>query len=291
MSSWFLLTLVSAIALGLYDLGKKHAVKDNSLLPVLFWSTLCGAVSFLLLIAVQGQFVSAWHCDWAEYWLIWVKGLLVAGSWYCGYAALRVLPISLASPIRATAPLWVFFGGVCLYHEFPNGLEALGMLLIFSGYFALNALGSLEGFSIRHPGIQYCLAGTLLGAGSALYDKFLLNTTSINPLTVQLYFSLDVFICFAVAWAVRRLCHGPLEPLQWRWTIPATGMMLIVSDFTYFHAVSLPDIQISQISLIRRSSCLLTFFLGAYLFHDRNVGFKSLALALILAGVTIMALV
>lgn len=290
MSSWFLLTLISAVALGLYDLGKKHAVKENSLLPVLFWSTFSGTACYLLLLAVTRQLFAACHCEWHQYLLIWVKGLLVAGSWYCGYAALRVLPISLASPIRATAPLWVFLGGVCLYREYPNGIEALGMMLIFAGYFMLNALGRLEGFPFRHPGVKYCMAGTLLGAASALYDKYLLNTVSINPLTVQLYFSLDVFICFAVAWAVRRLWSGPLEALQWRWTIPTTGMMLILSDFTYFHAVSLPDIQISQISLIRRSSCLLTFFLGAYFFHDRNVGSKTIALALILVGVTIMAL-
>ncbi len=38
--SWIAASLVSAFFLGLYDLSKKHALRDNAVLPVLFLSTL-----------------------------------------------------------------------------------------------------------------------------------------------------------------------------------------------------------------------------------------------------------
>ena len=69
-----------------------------------------------------------------------------------------------------------------------------------------------------------------------------------------------------------------------------TGILLILSDFTYFHAVSLPDVPISVLSLFRRSSIVITFVVGAYLFRDKFMRKKAWALLIILAGVAIIAL-
>ena len=77
---------------------------------------------------------------------------------------------------------------------------------------------------------------------------------------------------------------------QWRWTIPATGILLIAADFLYFYAVSMPDIHISILSLVRRCNCIVTFGFGVWLFHDTNIKRKALALLFILLGVIILAL-
>ena len=50
---WIAASLVSAFFLGCYDLSKKHALRENAVVPVLFLSTICGAVVWLaLLLAV-----------------------------------------------------------------------------------------------------------------------------------------------------------------------------------------------------------------------------------------------
>ena len=51
---WIAASLVSAFFLGLYDLSKKHALRDNAVLPVLFLSTVCGAAVWLLLLLLAG---------------------------------------------------------------------------------------------------------------------------------------------------------------------------------------------------------------------------------------------
>ena len=69
-----------------------------------------------------------------------------------------------------------------------------------------------------------------------------------------------------------------------------TGILLIAADYLYFYAVSLPDIHISILSLVRRCSCIVTFAFGVWYFRDLNIKRKVFALALILLGVAILAL-
>ena len=49
---WIAASLVSAFFLGCYDLCIKHAVRDNAVLPVLFFANLSSASVWLLLMAV-----------------------------------------------------------------------------------------------------------------------------------------------------------------------------------------------------------------------------------------------
>ena len=51
--NWIVATLLSALFLGLYDLCTKHAVRENAVLPVLFFSTLTGASVWLGLLLAQ----------------------------------------------------------------------------------------------------------------------------------------------------------------------------------------------------------------------------------------------
>ena len=79
-------------------------------------------------------------------------------------------------------------------------------------------------------------------------------------------------------------------PFTWRWPILSSALLLLVADYLYFYAVSLPDIQISQVSLVRRTSSLVGFAFGAFVYKDKHICGKFIALLMILAGVAIMAL-
>ena len=51
--NWIVAILFSAFFLGLYDLCTKHAVRANAVTPVLFFSTLTGALVWIILLLVQ----------------------------------------------------------------------------------------------------------------------------------------------------------------------------------------------------------------------------------------------
>ena len=134
------------------------------------------------------------------------------------------------------------------------------------------------------------ILGTLLGAASALYDKYLLGVLHIPRTTLQFWFSVNLVGILGAALAATAFCRTKGRRFEWRWTIPVTGILLIVADWLYFYALSKPDVQISIVSLMRRSNCVVTFAFGSWIFHDRNVKGKAVALALILAGVTVLAI-
>ena len=62
---WITATLVSAVMLGCYDLSTKHAVRDNAVLPVLFFANVCSATVWCALLAwplfAPGQLPPALH--------------------------------------------------------------------------------------------------------------------------------------------------------------------------------------------------------------------------------------
>jgi len=282
--------LASALALGFYDICKKHALRDNSVMPVLFLSTCAGAAGFAAYLALTGNLAEAAAASPSELGLTSIKILLVGGSWICSYYALRELPITLASPVRSTAPLWTFLGGVLIFGERLTALQLLAAVVIFAGYCVFSVCGKLEGFPLRSRGMLLIVAGTLLGAASALYDKFLMNTLKLPPFRVQFCFMTGLAVLLGISWLIRRFCVGHNRPFVWRWTIPVIGLVLVLADALYFYAVSLPGAQISLVSMLRRMSCVVSFGFGALCFGEKNIGRKLAALALFMLGVLLLSL-
>lgn len=290
---WVLPILGSALLLGIYDVTKKQAVKENSVMPALFWATFAGSVFFLAAMAFTGRFMSMLKTADVLLIPVLIKSMIVSFSWVCVYYAMRELPVSIAAPIRATSPLWVFAGGLIFYGEIPTVPQGCAMILIFAGYYLFSVFGKLEGISFRRcKGIHLIFLGTLVGSASALYDKYLLGVKQFPSDAVQFWFSVWLVVILGAAYAVRRFCFPQKNalPFQWRLSIPLTGILLICADFLYFHALSCPDTPVSILSLVRRSNCIVAFTIGSIWFHEKNKGKKSIALAAVLIGVAILAL-
>ena len=78
------------------------------------------------------------------------------------------------------------------------------------------------------------------------------------------------------------------EPLSWNPAIPLIGILLVVSDFVYFYALSDDRALIAILSVIRRSSVIISFAAGALFFKEGNLKRKGLALTGILLGVVLI---
>lgn len=289
MQPWLLPIFLSAIILGIYDTCRKHAVKDNSASFVLFLSSLSGFIFLSISLLIAGKFIDAASCSFREYMLIFLKTCIIGSSWGCVYTAMKKLPISIAAPIRSSAPLWTILLAIPIFHEQISLITALGMLIVFCGYYGLSNVGSLEGFSIKSKSMLFLIAGTLIGSCGALFDKFILGSLKLSPLTVQFYFSFTLTLLFGLFF-FKNYSKKPTYAFYYRWTIPATGILLIISDFVYFYAVNIDGAPISIITILRRCSCVITFLLGAFLFHDKNIKKKFIALLVILLGVLIVTL-
>ncbi len=303
--TWIGWILASAVFLAFYDLAKKASVRDNAVLPVLLVSTAFGCAAFLAGLWASGRFAPVMaRIDPRLVGLAAVKSLVVATSWVFTFCALRTLPISIATPIRAGAPALVFLLAACLYGERPAPLQGLGMLIVFGGYFVFSWAGRHEGIDFwRNRAVWCAVAGMCFSALSAIWDKFIFRHEASAPddphlvESVQMLFQVGLVVVYgtllavAAAWRRRaRAAHQAAPRFAWRWTIPCVGILLAFADWLYFRGIHEDGVLISVASLMRRFSVVITFVLGAKFFHETNLLRKSLALAAVLVGIALICL-
>jgi transporter family protein len=292
---WVILGIVSSLFLGIYDILKKSSLKGNAVIPVLFFGSLSSAVIFLfpvmLSLISQEASGSFWYIPPAglhEHLLIFLKAIIVASSWILAYFALKHLPITIVSPIRASGPFWTLIGAIIIFGEQLNALQWIGLLTTLVSYYLFSIAGGKEGINFaKNKWVFFIILATIIGAVSGLYDKFLIK--NINRLTVQAYFSLYMIVVllpvFFFIWYPRR---NKTSPFHWRWTIPLIGAVLTLADFAYFWSLSYEGSLISILSALRRSSVIYAFGFGAILFKEVNIKSKALILLGILAGVILI---
>lgn len=181
---WILLSLLSAAFLGVYALAKKSAVHENAVPPVLLLNVSTAAIVYLPVMIVS-VFCPQWlngsrflieRLSVTQHLLLFMKSLLVGASWIPAFNSLKRLPISIATPIRSTSPLWTILIGATVFAERPTPLQWCGIATILLAFFAFSRVGSREGIHFRsNRWVVMMIGATLLGSMSALYDKFLLQ--------------------------------------------------------------------------------------------------------------------
>ncbi|MGB0417102.1 MAG: EamA family transporter [Coraliomargarita sp.] len=295
--SWVLLSIASALLLGLYDLAKKHALKENAVLPVLFFGILTSGLVWFPFIVWSGLSpdsypIRLFRVDTigaSAHLLLFLKSALVASSWIFGYFALKHLPLSIASPIRATSPLWTILLAVLLMGEQPNLWQWLGIGIVLAAFYAFSFVGKLEGIHFtRDKWVGFMIAATLIGACSAIYDKFLLQHIGLHAATVQAWFSVYLVVVMLPFYLLWRNGAWRRSVFHWRWSIPLIGLLLLAADFLYFTAISQEDALISVISPIRRAAVIVSFAGGILLHKEQNLRPKALCISVLLVGIILV---
>ena len=294
---WLLLAFVSATLLGLYDTSKKAALKDNAVLPVLFLNTLFSTIifsPFILDVAVGNDWFAGTSLQTAPYQgegdmlkahlLVVVKAVIVLTSWIAGYFGIKHIPITIVGPINATRPVMVLVGAMLLFGERLNFCQWIGVLLSMLSIYLMSRSSKKENIDFVRNKWMWCVAiGTIMGAVSALYDKFIM--TELSPLFVQSWFNLYQFIImFIILMIVWYPTRDKTTKFHWSWAIPLIAIFVGAADFAYFNALSMEDSMISVVSLIRRGSVLISFACGVIIFKERNLKAKIIDLLLILIG-------
>ena len=122
---WLWLALLSALLLGFYDITKKQALAKNGPIEVLFAAT---AISTLLLAPC----LVIYSGPWEHHLMLVAKAVLVSASWISGMYALKLLPITTVSPLKATRPFFVVLLSLLIFGEKLNALQYAGVALALS---------------------------------------------------------------------------------------------------------------------------------------------------------------
>ena len=276
---WLWLSVLSALLLGIYDVAKKQALKRNGVYWILLSATALTAIYL-------SPFLSAGSLQ--DHLSLMLKAVLVSASWVSGLIALQHLPLTTVSTIKASRPMFVVFFSIILFGERLNLLQWLGVAIVMAALL-------LSSQANRHDtdkatsakGMTCMIISVLSGAASALYDKHILQ--HLEPLFVQSWANVYITVLLAAVLLVQYLTDKEhFQPFVWDWRILLISVLITVSDAIYFFAMKDPDALLSVISMIRRSSVLITFLFGALVFKEGHIKDKALDMALMMAGIALL---
>jgi transporter family protein len=292
--AWLVLALLSALFLGLYDVAKKASVQDNAVVAVLFACSATGvlfvAPAYLLTWCNPGLAahwgVAVAPLSLAEHGLVVIKAAIVTLSWVLTFFALKALPLSIAAPIRASAPLFTLFGAVAFFGERPSTHQWLGIGVTLASYWFFSVIGRAEGIHFgRNRWVGMLVLGTLVGAVSGLYDKQLLQGARLPAMSLQFWFTFYNTVLQGIILLVFwRPEHRKATPFRWRWAIPMVAALLLLADALYFRALAQPGALVSVVATLRRTNVVISFAVGGLAFHEQHRRKKALALVGVLVG-------
>jgi len=295
---WLALALFSALLLGMYDVSKKVSLQNNAVVPVLLTSVLFSSsilLPFLVVSRVQPEWLQNTPffvpvVDFTTHLYLVLKAVIVLTSWLFAYFAMKHLPITIASPIKATQPVWVVIGGMLIFGEKLSGFQAIGVAITLISFFMFSFAGKKEGFEKgASKWIWFIVMATLTGAVSGLYDKYLLHR--FDHMAVQTYYTFYQALIMAV---ITLLLWYPgrkkTTPFTFRWSIAFISIFLVAADFAYFYALTIPDSLISVVSTMRRAGVVVPFFYGALVMHDKNMKMKIIDMIGVVLGMIFLFL-
>ena len=274
---WIWMALASAVLLGVYDVAKKSALRNNNIYSILLVAT---ALSALFV----SPFITAGTLS--GHLRLILKALLVTASWVSGMYALELLPITTVSTFKTSRPVFVVLFSIILYGERLNWMQWAGVAAVLLALWLLSVSSEREGISFKgNKGFWALLISVVTGVASALYDKRIM--TGMQPLFVQSWTNIYITLILAVLTLLNRKREG-VKPFRWDWTLLLIAVTITGADMLYFFSLKAEGSMLSVISLIRRSSVIITFVLGAILFREKRIAQKSGVLALMLAGVALL---
>ena len=206
---------------------------------------------------------------------------------FCCVIFLPLLIISFVAP-EATQPILTLVGALLIFGERLNLYQWLGVLVAIISFLLLSQSGKKEGIHFAHnKWIFLIVISIIMGTVSGLYDKFIM--TKIDRMNVQVWYDYYQLVMMAIIllafWFPRR---KKTTPFHWNSAIPMIAVFLVAADFFYYFALSDDSAMISIVSLVRRSSVVVSFSLGALYFKERNLKAKAIDLFLVLIGMLLI---
>ena len=300
---WVLLSLISALLLGFYDIFKKSTVVNNAIIPVLFYSTLVSGLLFAPFILTsyfypdfyQSAFWSHFYVEpltWRQHLLIMGKTALILVSWMFSYSAMKNLPITVVGPVNQLRPAISLILLFAIFREHLTWMQWTGVVLAMVSFWLMGRSGKKEGIHFKtNKWVYMLLASAVMVALSGVYDKFLLSGESISPSTIQAWYTVYDFIMMAVMffwiWRPKRKDH----PFEWRWGIVAMAVFVSIADVIYLSGLKQEAAVLVLIPLILYGVRLVVSFVyGALCFKERNIRSKIIPLLMVLAALVFMCI-
>ena len=177
-----------------------------------------------------------------------------------------------------------------IYSRFLNPWQWVAVLVAFVALWLLGHTSRREGFDfVRNRWVICMWVSVVSGVASALLDKHLMS--SMQPMFVQGWCNFYITLILAATLLIVKHSGSPYyKPYKHDWLILVIALFITWSDFLYFLSLSGEGAMLSVVSILRRSSVIITFICGALFFKEKNLKSKGLALLILLVSMVILVL-
>lgn len=281
---WILFTLVYSFIKGARDLIKKKALQRSSAGEVLL---LYSAVSFLLVLPEIGN---AMQADFSAVPLAALKALILFAAYLCAFNAIKNLPISLYGVVDLSRMMFAIVLGVAFLNETMGMWQMIGMILVAAGILLLKkpARNIGEQKDVRWTFVFLAFLQSFLNACSSILDK--IASQKLNSGQLQFWFMLFL-VLFYILYAIFTKLKIDWKNAWKNYWIYIISILFVFADRLIFMANGQEESQVVIMTLIKRSSCLVTIVGGRLFFKEKNIGYKLFCACIVLLGILLAVLV
>lgn len=281
---WIFLVLLYGLLKGGREIAKKKAMDKNSVMEVLLAYTL---LSFILVIP---QAPNAGGLEPKFYFLIAIKSFCMFLAWLCGFYSLKKIPVSLYGILSLSRVLFATLLGVVVLHETMTTYKLIGLILVCAGLLLLkfnpkkdNQLTTEKDNQPEIAAIFIILAfiSCIFNSISGFMDKILMRDITSSQL--QFWYMLFIIIYYGIFVIIKKIKISPsVLKNVWVW---ALAVMFVIGDKALFIANANPNSQITIMTLIKQSSCIVTILGGKFIFKEKGIAYKLFCASIVILGI------
>lgn len=285
---WMFLVLFYGVLKGVREIVKKKAMEKSTVTEVLFFYT------FLAFLFVIPQAKDAGGLETKFYFYIALKSFVIFLAWIFSFKALKKMPISLYGVLDLSRVLFATCLGVFALGERLGSCQIIGLLFVSSGLLLLKYRPGFlkikeESAEVRKEDkvqviyVIAAFASCMLNAFSGFMDKVLMK--EINSSQLQFWYMLFLVIYYGI---YMLLTGTKLSKTIWKngW-IWLLAILFVAADKALFVANGMEGSRVTVMTLLKQSGCVVTILAGKFIFKEKNVGYKLICAAVIVAGIVI----
>lgn len=272
------MTLVYGLMKGVREIVKKKSLQKSTVMEVLFFYTLFG---FLLLLPDVKEAAGV-PAD--QMGLIALKSFIIFLAWIAGFHAIEKIPISIYGILDLSRVLFATILGVTVLQETLGSSQIIGLLLVAGGLLMLRLKKAKEPENTGAVYVLLAFASCLLNALSGLLDKLITRTATSGQLQFWYMLFLVSFYGIYLVLSRKKVRWRDAVKNDWIWIL---SILFIVADRALFIANAMPESRVTVMTLVKQSGCIVTILAGKWFFHEKNIGYKLLCAAVIIAGIVI----
>jgi drug/metabolite transporter (DMT)-like permease len=289
LENWFLPAVLTAFFYGVQSAYLKGVLPDADK-QLVAW----GIFFFSLPVYLGMLYVGGMPEVSTKFWLAFSVSLginLIA--WPLFVRSIQLSDISLVMPLVAFTPVFILGVEFVVLGAVPQGLGLVGILLIVLGAYVLNVRKGMGGIFepltslARNRGAVLMLIVAALWSISATVEK--ITVVESSPAFYLTALSVGFALVFSPVVALR--VDKPLQKLRGQWVrLAGAGLLTGAMAGFQMHAIQTTPL-VNYVVSIKRAGMLVSVIVGWLIFKEKNILFRLIGAALMVAGVALIRMV